>query len=846
MSLIEAVARRIQKLKLTSEIPTSLELITPLPKGEALTLLSLGGEEKINDCFAFELSCISPKITIDFKKLLGQKVSVIFRYGDKDAQMRYIHGIVGQIRQGETHVDDLDRQAVTKPKKFKITQMIDGSAVEREVTVPAPETAIYLTLYPALWTTKFNKNFRIFQAQTALEMIKSVLGAHESIEKVRYDLTQNNMKPREYCVQYNESDYDFLTRLMAEEGLFFYHTHTKVGHELVIADGPQTHQALKDPQKMQTQDRRTASPLPNHIQALELCEQTVIDNTAVTDFNFKTPAENLFTLQGKARPVTRIYHYPGRAEEAQDATGAAKNLLEHHAWQKSIVQGSATVFGFQAGVSFKLADHVRKDANKAYVIHTVRHDMTMNPKKGHLVYHNTFIAFDHATPFRPSPFVKKPVVPGTQTAIVTGQSGEEIWTDEQGRVKVQFHWDQAGKRDEATTCWLRVQQVWAGNNWGFLFIPRIGMEVVVSFLNGDPDRPIVTGCLYNQDNPPPQAEEGATCSMIRTQSTKKESEGRFHELRFDDTLNAERIYVRTPHDLNSDIQHERTTDIHDAHDLVTLHAEKGDAAHQVTILKQGNKVVMLEKGDHQQHLSEGNMVQVLTKGNKAEVISEGNRVVALGKGNAIHTVGGNVGLTCNEVGVISGPISLIARKGGGKGGAIEVTGAWEDDGETRYNGETIPTVADPENPAADADAGKVAIQVEKLDVDALISDGNLSLEVKGGDRKTKISGNDDTTVQGNVKQQIKGNYELVVGGDCKITISGNLTIAAAGIKVESKMATAVKAGTSLDLKATTAWAGAGLTVDLSAQTTLKAAGTAQATVSGSGMLSLQGGVVKIN
>jgi type VI secretion system secreted protein VgrG len=278
--------------------------------------------------------------------------------------------------------------------------------------------------------------------------------------------------------------------------------------------------------------------------------------------------------------------------------------LAAHELPAKLLKGEGHCRAFCAGYTFTLTEHDRADMNDTYVLQWV----SLSATQSH--YANAFVAFPATVPFRPPRLTPKPRLTGAQTAVVVGKSGEEIWTDQYGRVKVQFHWDQAGHNDENSSCWVRVAQAWAGQGWGTLFIPRVGQEVVVSFLDGDPDCPLVTGTVYNaQQTVPYTLPDEQTKSTLKTNSSK--GGGGFNELRFEDKKDAEEIFVHAQKDFNVTVQHDATTEVHN------------DAT---TTIKQNRTVTIQEANDKL-------------------VVAKGDRIVQVNTGNETHEVKGTRSVT---------------------------------------------------------------------------------------------------------------------------------------------------------------------------------------------------------
>lgn len=281
-------------------------------------------------------------------------------------------------------------------------------------------------------------------------------------------------------------------------------------------------------------------------------QQLVTGKYAVDDYNFETSKNDLILeVKGATTGEMRIYEYPAGVKDSSTADAKATlRITEREAYQKTLT-GKSQIKAFLAGGKFSMTEHQRSDLNQDYVLHRVSLEAT--PER----YSNTFDALPATVTFRPPRKTKPPRIAGTQTAVVVGPAGEEIYTDKYGRVKVQFHWDQEGKNDEKSSCWIRVAHGWAGKGWGIIFNPRIGQEVVVDFLEGDPDRPLITGMVYNaQEVVPYDLPDNQTRSTIKTHSSK-ESEDGYNELRFEDKKGEEEIFVHAEKDYNIRVENDR-------------------------------------------------------------------------------------------------------------------------------------------------------------------------------------------------------------------------------------------------------------------------------------------------
>ena len=326
------------------------------------------------------------------------------------------------------------------------------------------------------------------------------------------------------------------------------------------------------------------------------------------DYNFETPSTDLKVEVEGTSGKMRVYEYPGGFLKSDAGEARANRRIESLEQPHKTLRGESYVRAFAAGFKFDLKEHYRDDANAAYVLRSVSHAATQER------YTNTFEAFPADVPFRPPRTTPRPVIHGVQTAVVTGKKGEEIWTDKYGRIKVQFFWDQKGKFDENTTCWIRCDQGWAGKAWGGIFLPRIGQEVVVSFEEGDPDRPLVTGAVYNAEQVVPYslpAEQ--TKSTIKSNSSK--GGAGFNELRFEDKKGSEEVFFHAQKDHNLTIENDRTKQV---------------------LNKETNTI----KSDRSTTIQEGNDTYVVAKGNRTFQVKTGNETYEV-KGTRAVTVTGN-------------------------------------------------------------------------------------------------------------------------------------------------------------------------------------------------------------
>ena len=577
----------------------SLVLTTPLAaEGPALT--ALDGTETLSEPFLFTLEAKSPGNYLDPAALVGKAAGVTLIDG-RGAQ-RHIHGLVTRLRQ-------------------------DGSGCVIE-------------LRPWLWQLAFTRDNRIFQNKSVPDILAAVFAAYDNqAHKSALVLTY---APLDYCVQYAESDLDFVSRLMEEAGIAYYFEYSADAHTLVLVDDPGKFPPCPNAATLPWLVPGGGDWLSDHrVESLELVQSMAAETYQATDYNFRTPATSLLAKAGKAGRT--VYDYPGNYTAKADGDSVAKRRAEELGTLAAQLRGRSPVRHLTAGTTVTLSGHPAANFNGKFALYSVTHHAE---RRG---YNNEFTAFPAATPFRQPRRTPQPRIAGSQTAIVTGPAGKEIWTDEYGRIKVQFHWDRAGQNDDKSSCWIRVAQSWAGTSWGAFTLPRVGQEVVVSFLDGNPDRPLVTGCVYNGDNPVPYAlPDGQSRSTLKSQSTPGASG--FNEIRFEDKAGEEELFVQAQKDLLVTVLNNSTETV------------KQDRA--VTV-EEGNATLTISKGNWTTSVATGDASHSVKGKLKEEIGGDAQQSVT---GNLTIEVTGNV--TIKSSGTVTveatGALSL-------KGATVEIT-----------------------------------------------------------------------------------------------------------------------------------------------------------------------------
>jgi len=447
------------------------------PLGDDVLLFhSMNVSEQLGRLFQFDLDLLSSDPEIKLQDIVGQNVTV--RYIRPDGENRYFNGFVNQFSQAGAHGNLFVYRA---------------------------------TLRPWFWFLTRTADCRIFQNKTVPDIIKEVFRDKGFIDFK--DTLSGNYRVWENCVQYRETDFNFVSRLMEQEGIYYYFEHEDGKHTLVLSESISSHQTVSGYEEVPYYPRgESGHREDDHISDWSVNQIIQPGVYALKAFDFKKPKAKLEAKSSMLREHDQadfeIYDYPGEYDEISDGETYARARMDELQAQYEEVQGQGSVAGLMTGCLFKLTNYAREDQNREYLVTSAKY--SLGPQEyesgftgeGGSNFFCSFTALDIKQAFRPPRITPKPVVQGPQTAIVVGKAGEEIWTDNYGRVKVQFHWDRYGKKDENSSCWVRVSQVWAGSGWGSMHLPHIGHEVIVSFIEGDPDQPIITGRVYNESNKP--------------------------------------------------------------------------------------------------------------------------------------------------------------------------------------------------------------------------------------------------------------------------------------------------------------------------------------------------------
>jgi type VI secretion system secreted protein VgrG len=584
-----------------------LSVTTPLG-ADVLLLDSIQGTEGISQLFRFQLTMRATSATLDPSKIVGEKVTIKVKPGD--APERYFHGIVSRFLHA------------------------GGNTAFTFYTAE---------LVPSLWLLTLTRDRKIYQTKSASDIIKAVLGEFSITFE---DKLTGTYKARDYCVQYDETAFEFISRLMEEEGIFYFFNFTSSGHTMVLGDSTSAHVNGTNADKLRFHPDQGAPPVIDVVNHVELESRLVVQKFEYSDYDYLNPSTALKTESAGTKGKGKFFEYPGKHAVLADGTQRAKVRNEASQVNVAVCRGTSYCYPLSAGKKFTLSGHPRTALNTALVVRVVNHSASNSH------YSNGFEAFDATVPFRPPRIAPLPRVAGSHTALVVGPSGEEIWTDKHGRIKVQFHWDRLGKKDDTSSCWVRVSQTWTGVSWGALFLPRVGQEVVVSYVDGDPDQPLVTGCVYNGTNTTPVTLPSMqTQSTIKSRSSKSGTAG--NEIRMEDKKDAEEFYFHAQKDMKIEIENDLTTTLTEGKEVHTI--KKGDR----TVDVQTGKEIHNVKGTRALTV-EGNE----THTNKADFKQEvtGNFTLKV-TGNIVIEATGSVSIKAGTTVAVEAGTSLTNKAG---------------------------------------------------------------------------------------------------------------------------------------------------------------------------------------
>ncbi len=668
-------------------MPRVMEITTPL--GEDLLFHRMHGREEMSRPFEYQLDLLSPKGNLNLDEILGKNVTV--KVVQPDDSTRFFNGFVTRFAQGGSHGRYWRYSAV---------------------------------VHPWLWFLTRTTDCRIFQDMTVPEIVKTVL-SEEPTNDFKFELTSSYRKWT-YCVQYRETDFNFISRLLEEEGIYYYVLHTDGHHTLVLTDSTGKHATTPGYETISfIPPAQVARPELEHISSWDFSREIQTGVYAHTDYDLERPGVKLLTQKSASRvfgPVPyEVYDYPGHYLQKSDGEQLAAVRIDEVGTQFETAQAASNSMGISVGALFTLEGFPREDQNREHVILAADYELEFSeyeamPQSQGAGYRCTFVSMSSEQQFRPKRTTPKPFVQGPQTAVVVGPAGDEIYKDDYGRVKVQFHWDRYGKRDENSSCWIRVAQTWAGKGWGTVSTPRIGHEVIVDFLEGDPDQPIIIGSVHNAENKPPHT---GVVSGFKSNTHKGRG---FNEMTLDDTAGKEKVNIHAQYDMETTVEHDK----------------------KVTV-KSGNRSLNVDTGTNTETI----------KGNASLTVQAGSRTVSVSGGSYEGTASAAVKLTGQGSGVeVTG--------NGGPGVKISGTPNFDAIGASK---------ASIDSPVVDIGRGTITIHgTGKVTING---DGNV--EITGPE--IKITGSSKITIASG------GSGIEVTPGGIDVKSSGNITLTGAMVKV---------------------------------------------------------------
>ena len=589
-----------------------IQVTTPLGE-DVLLFFKMAGEENLCKPFEYHLDLLSLKHEIKPDQLLGEKITI--KLALPEGHWRYFNGYVTRFAQCG-RLDDYSQYR--------------------------------LTIRPWLWFLTRASNCRIFQNKSVPDIIKQVF-RDQNFSDFKERLS-GSYSTREYCVQYRESDFNFVSRLMEEEGIYYYFSHQEGKHELVLSDSVSSHDKVSGYEKIPFHQEQSANDRTrtDHIDAWEVGREVQTGVYALTDYDFKKPKAGLLVKssvnRSHAHANFECFDYPGEYVEMGDGEHLVRQRIEELQAQHEYCEGKGNPRGLTVGALFALSEHTVQSFNREYLIVQASYVLLQNEyvasrrtTDSERIFECNFKAMDKTVPFRPPRTTFRPTVKGPQTAVVVGPGGEEIYVDKYGRVKVQFHWDRYGSNDENSSCWVRVSHPWAGKNWGMIAIPRIGQEVIVDFLEGDADQPIITGRVYNADQMPPyDLPANATQTGIKSRSSKGGGTANFNELRFEDKKGSEQVFLHAEKNQDIEVENDETHWVGHNRTKTIDHDETTHVKHDRTETVDNNESITIGKDRTE---SVGSNESITIGKNRTEDVGE-NETISIGKSRS-ETVGEN-------------------------------------------------------------------------------------------------------------------------------------------------------------------------------------------------------------
>jgi type VI secretion system secreted protein VgrG len=665
-----------------------MEITTPL--GADLLFHGMHAHEELGRLAEYQIDLLSPKNDLDPDKMLGKNVTV--KLALPDDSTRFFNGFVTRFSQGGSY----------------------GRYIR-----------YFATVRSWLWFLTRTTDCRIFQEMTVPDIVKKVFGDHSTAD-FKFELTGSYRK-WVYCVQYRETDYNFISRLLEEEGIYYYIRHTDGHNTVVLTDSTSKHTATPGYEKIPfVAPEQLVRPELEHIGTWDFSREIQPGVYVHDDYDLERPSVELKTRKALTRSYSpsdyEVYDYPGHYIQKGDGEQYAGVRIDELGTLFEVSRATSNSKGIHVGSLFTLEKYPREDQNVEHLIVSAAWDLEFGdyeamPPGAETSYRCSFAAMSSKQQFRPMRITPKPFVQGPQTALVVGPGGEEIYTDKYGRVKVQFHWDRYGKKDENSSCWIRVSHPWAGKNWGAIATPRMGQEVVVDFLEGDPDQPLITGRVYNAEQMPPYGLPGnKTQTGIKSRSSLGGSPENFNEIRFEDKKGSEQLFIHAEKNQDIEVENDETHSVGHDRTKTIGHDETTLVKHDRTETVDNNETITV----HGQRTETVDLNETIT--------IHGNRTISVDQNESAtvtlmrtHTVGINEAITV--------------------GAAQEITVG--------------------------------AIQAVTVGANQTITVGNDQATSVGSNQTTSVAGGRSITVAGDQSTTVSGNVAMSISGDETRSVKGN-------------------------------------------------------------------------
>ncbi|WP_380180339.1 type VI secretion system Vgr family protein [Kalamiella sp. sgz302252] len=740
-----------------------LNRITVHAPDKTLLFWKLSGHEALSEPFGFKITLLSPAARIDSASLLGQPLTLSVPLQTPNP-VRYLNGKITRVAQG---------------------------AVELGGT---RYTTCELTLESNLWPMKRDRNLRIFQEKTVPQIVKTLLKEYQvSVE----DRLIGSYRIWEYCVQYQESSLNFISRLMELEGIGYFFRHEENDHTLVLTDSPDRHQAFSGYETIPYHQTQSGGVADEEGIGLWETEMVVTPGLySLDDYDFRKP--HAWLLKARQNPASPqpgdidVFDWPGHYIDHGHGEFYARMRQERWQVEHRQIHGLATALGLCPGYTFTLFNAPDKNDNGKYLVASVEYKFEENRyasgNESAPVQALKFTVLPADIPWRPEPRTQWPRTFGPQTAKVVGPAGEAIWTDSYGRVKVKFHWDREAKGDATSSCWIRVSSAWAGQGYGGVQIPRVGDEVIVDFINGDPDRPIITGRVYNQASMPPWSLPAAATQMGFMSRSKGGTVDNANMLRFEDKAGSEQVFIQAERNMDTSVKNEESHTVGSNRTKSVKGNETTTVEKNRTETVNGDEAIAIAGSRTE---SVGGSETVTVSGERLKTVEQ-NETVTVG-GERKITVTGSEKLTVQNnksktvKGMETSKISKSRKHQVGANDSLLVNGNKRDsikgsrkaliraDDKLTVAGLRTKTIRGGEISAVNG------MQIEKVNgIQTLTVNQLQTINLLAG-REVGIVGNDLRQANGNITDCATGEINIVVGEDSGISIkNGEITLSAGG------------------------------------------------------------------